>query len=232
MDAEYDESQLAQAFDNILLNAKQAMPSGGLLRIVGRNVTAKVAPAPELEPGHYVKLSFVDHGPGISAAILPRIFDPFFTTKSEGSGVGLTATYAILKKHNGHIEVESQPGAGATFHVWLPAVNERARSPHPAPREIKKGRGLVLVMDDDDIVRHVAGSMLTHLGYEPIPTCDGAEALERTSAAARRGQAAQRSHVGPHRPFRHGWTRNRRTPCERSCPSCRSSRRAAIPTIR
>ena len=186
--AEYDESQLAQAFDNILLNAKQAMQSGGLLRILGRNVLAKVAPAPELEPGRYVKLSFVDRGPGISAAILPRIFDPFFTTKSEGSGVGLTATYAILKKHNGHVEVESRPGAGATFHVWLPAVTERASSARPAPREIKKGRGLVLVMDDDDIVRHVAASMLTHLGYEPISTCDGVEALERTSALLAEGK--------------------------------------------
>ncbi|HEY0462695.1 MAG TPA: PAS domain S-box protein, partial [Polyangiaceae bacterium] len=126
--AEYDANQLAQAFDNILINAKQAMPSGGPLRIFGRNVLASTGPAPELEPGRYVKLSFVDAGPGISAAILARIFDPFFTTKSEGSGVGLTATYAILKKHGGHIEVESQPGKGATFHVWLPAVVEQASS--------------------------------------------------------------------------------------------------------
>src|SRR6185369_9034050 len=99
-----------------------------------------------------------DGGPGISPAILGRIFDPFFTTKIEGSGVGLTASYAILKKHDGHIEVESPPGDGTTFHVWLPAVVEPATGVRPASRE-PKGRGLVLVMDDDDIVRHVAGSM-------------------------------------------------------------------------
>lgn len=186
--AEYDANQLAQAFDNILINAKQAMPSGGTLRILGRNVLAKTGPAPELEAGRYVKLSFVDRGQGISSAILPRIFDPFFTTKSAGSGVGLTATYAILKKHNGHIEVESPAGDGATFHVWVPAAVEQASPARPAPRELKSGRGLVLVMDDDDIVRHVASSMLTHLGYQPIATCDGSEALERTRALLAEGK--------------------------------------------
>jgi len=186
--AEYDENQLAQAFDNILINAKQAMPSGGTLRILGRNVTSKVGPAPELEPGRYVKLSFVDGGTGIPAAILERIFDPFFTTKSEGSGVGLTATYAIVKKHEGHIEVESKPGNGATFHVWIPAVVEQATSIRPALRALKDGHGLVLVMDDDDIVRRVASSMLTHLGYQPIATCDGSEALERTRSLLAEGK--------------------------------------------
>jgi CheY-like chemotaxis protein len=85
-----------------------------------------------------------------------------------------------LKKHDGHIEAESLAGDGATFHVWLPAVVEQASSVRPASRELKSGRGLVLVMDDDDMVRHVAGSMLTHLGYEPVSTCEGTEALERT----------------------------------------------------
>lgn len=188
--AEYDANQLAQAFDNILINAKQAMPSGGTLRIVGRNVVAEAGPAPELEPGRYVKLSFADAGPGISDAILGRVFDPFFTTKSEGSGVGLTATYAILKKHDGHVEVESPAGNGATFHVWLPAVLQPGdgNDAQPAPRELKSGRGLVLVMDDDDMVRQVAGSMLSHLGYEPVPSCDGLEALERTRALLAEGK--------------------------------------------
>ena len=186
--ADFDPNQLAQAFDNILINAKQAMLAGGTLRILGRNVLAEQGPAPELAPGRYVKLSFVDGGPGISAAILQRIFDPFFTTKSEGSGVGLTATYAILRKHDGHIEVESQAGSGATFHVWLPAVVEQASSAEPALPKLKSGRGLVLVMDDDDMVRQVAASMLAHLGYEPVPTCEGGEALERTRALLAEGK--------------------------------------------
>jgi PAS domain S-box-containing protein len=186
--AEFDRNQLAQAFDNIVINAKQAMPSGGTLRISGRNVVAELGPALELAPGRYVKLSFADRGPGISTAILGRIFDPFFTTKAEGSGIGLTAAYAILKKHDGHIEVESRPGDGTTFHVWLPATVEHAASVQPGSFDTKGGHGLVLVMDDDDMVRHVASSMLVHLGYEPIPTCDGSEALDRARALLAEGK--------------------------------------------
>jgi PAS domain S-box-containing protein len=186
--AEFDSNQLAQAFDNLVINAKQAMPSGGTLRILGRNVLAEQGPALELAAGRYVKLSFADHGPGISAAILQRIFDPFFTTKAEGSGIGLTAAYAILKKHDGHIEVESRVGTGATFHVWVPATAEPAAQLAPAPGETPGGQGLVLVMDDDDMVRHMASSMLAHLGYEAIATCDGSEALERARALLSEGR--------------------------------------------
>jgi signal transduction histidine kinase/CheY-like chemotaxis protein len=185
--AEYDRNQLAQAFDNILINAKQAMPSAGTLRIVARNVEAATGPALDLRSGRYVKISFSDAGPGIPTALLPRIFDPFFTTKAEGSGVGLTAAYAILKKHDGHIEAASRLGQGATFHVWLPAVLEQATSVRAPAIDVAKGQGVVLVMDDDDMVRHVACSMLRHLGYDPISTCDGSEALQRARALLAEG---------------------------------------------
>jgi signal transduction histidine kinase len=187
-DAEFDSNQISQAFDNILINAKQAMPAGGTLHIRGTNVACKQGPALDLASGRYVKLSFADRGPGISTAILERIFDPFFTTKALGSGIGLTAAYAILKKHDGHIEAESQPGAGATFHVWLPATVDQPRKAQSGPRHAPVGQGLVLVMDDDDIVRRVAGGILRHLGYEAILTCDGAEALERTRALLAEGK--------------------------------------------
>jgi len=187
-DAEFDSNQIAQAFDNILINAKQAMPNGGTLHIRGRNVSAAQGPALELAPGRYLKLSFTDQGPGIAGAILERIFDPFFTTKALGSGIGLTAAYAILKKHDGHIEAESRPGAGATFHVWLPATLDQPRAVPPKPQHSPGGRGLILVMDDDDIVRRVAGGILKHLGYEPVLTCDGNEALERTRALLAEGK--------------------------------------------
>jgi len=186
--AEYDSNQLGQAFDNLLINAKQAMPNGGKLRIIGRNVEVADGPRPELEAGRYVKLSFVDDGPGIAPAIMARVFDPFFTTKAEGSGVGLTAAYAILKKHDGHIDLESRPGEGATFHVWLPAVLPASEATAPKAAAVTSGRGLVLVMDDDDIVRHVAGNMLAHLGYTPILTSEGSEALERTRALLAEGK--------------------------------------------
>jgi PAS domain S-box-containing protein len=187
-DAEFDSNQLAQAFDNIVINAKQAMVSGGTLRVSGKNVIAEQGPAPELPAGRYVRLAFTDQGPGIPSAILGRIFDPFFTTKAAGSGIGLTAAYAILKKHDGYIEVESQAGSGTTFHVWLPAAAESAPSVIPNPFETKRGHGLVLVMDDDDMVRRLACSALEHLGYEPIPTCDGAEALARTRSLLDEGK--------------------------------------------
>ncbi|HEX2671525.1 MAG TPA: response regulator, partial [Polyangiaceae bacterium] len=115
------------------------------------------------------------------------IFEPFFTTKAEGSGVGLTATYAIVKKHDGHIDVESRAGEGAAFHVWLPAVLDSTNDVRTASPELKRGRGLVLVMDDEDMVRHLTGTMLTRLGYEPILTSDGADALARTRALLESG---------------------------------------------
>jgi CheY-like chemotaxis protein len=164
------------------------MPSGGTLRVSGQNVVAEQGPALELAPGRYVKLSFADQGPGISSAILQRIFDPFFTTKVEGSGIGLTAAYAILKRHDGHIEVDSRPNEGATFHVWLPASAANAPGSPPAARDAELGHGLVLVMDDDDMVRRMTASMLTHLGYEPIATCDGAEALRCARALLAEGK--------------------------------------------
>lgn len=186
--ADFDGNQLAQVFDNLLINAKQAMPNGGTVRILGRNWDAKQPPAPGLVAGRYVKLSFIDQGHGIAPAVLERIFDPFFTTKAEGSGLGLTAAYAILKKHQGSIEVESTPGKGSTFHVLLPAANVKPEPSGPPKRTVKPGEGLVLVMDDDDMVRRVAGSMLAHLGYEPIPAADGSEALERTRTLLAEGK--------------------------------------------
>jgi PAS domain S-box-containing protein len=187
--AEFDGNQLSQAFGNLIINAKQSMPAGGMLRIVGRNVELlEGAPGP-LKPGRYVKLSFIDQGIGIAPAIVERIFDPFFTTKVEGSGLGLTTTYAILKKHDGDVQVESKQGYGATFHVWLPASASAAVTPvAPAAREAPRGKGLVLVMDDDEMVRRVAGSMLARLGYEPILTNDGTHALVRTRSLLEEGK--------------------------------------------
>jgi two-component system, cell cycle sensor histidine kinase and response regulator CckA len=176
--AEFDGNQLSQAFGNLIINAKQSMPAGGTLRITGRNIELFHSAASVLKPGRYVKLSFADQGNGVAPGILERIFDPFFTTKAEGSGLGLTSTYAILKKHDGNVEVESKQGQGATFHVWLPAaIGKLETPPPPAARETLRGHGLVLVMDDDATVRRVAGNMLARLGYEPILTSDGAHAL-------------------------------------------------------
>ncbi|RYZ04875.1 MAG: PAS domain-containing sensor histidine kinase [Myxococcales bacterium] len=178
--AEFDATLLSQAFNNLLINAKQAMPKGGAVRVVARNVELASPPEPGLPPGKYVSLRFVDEGPGVPPDIAERIFEPFFTTRPEGSGVGLTAAYAIMKKHQGHLEVELGVEPGAAFQVLLPAAPETKPDVAPARRAPKQGQGMVLVMDDDDMVRRVTASMLAHLGYEPIPTSHGTEALQRT----------------------------------------------------
>ncbi len=188
--AEFDGNQLSQALGNLIINAKQAMPAGGLLRISARNIELFESSPGPLAAGRYVKLSFADQGGGVEPAIVDRIFDPFFTTKAEGSGLGLTTTYAILKKHDGNVEVDSPPGAGATFHVWLPASIDVAKAPPSPPIvEARRGKGLVLVMDDDEMVRRVAGSMLARIGYEPILTNDGTQAVTRVRALLDEGKS-------------------------------------------
>ena len=117
------------------------------------------------------------------------IFDPYFTTKHKGSGLGLASAYAIIKKHHGHIAVESKPGVGTTFHIYLPAV-ERQVTPQPEEdRNLLVGTGKILVMDDEEIVREVLGRLLPRLGYEAEFAGDGGEAIEMFVQAHGSGQA-------------------------------------------
>src|SRR3989339_572863 len=119
---EADEYQLSSAMENILINASQAMPLGGTIFLSACNVPAEKVPSPRAAEGPYVMISFQDQGIGISKEVLPHVFDPFFTTKQQGnSGLGLTTAYSILRKHNGHIEAQSEPGRGTTITLYLPA---------------------------------------------------------------------------------------------------------------
>jgi PAS domain S-box-containing protein len=123
--AEVDEAQITQVIENVVINARHAMPEGGLVEIMVKNITVK----PELElpvsKGKYVEISVTDHGIGISEDHLGKLFDPFFTTKQDGSGLGLSITYSIIHKHNGNITAESELGKGSTFRIYLPAYNEK-----------------------------------------------------------------------------------------------------------
>jgi CheY-like chemotaxis protein len=126
---------------------------------------------------------------GIPAEHLPRIFDPYFTTKHKGSGLGLASTYAIIEKHHGHIAVESKPGIGTTFHIYLPAVDQQV-TPHPKEdMELLVGKGKILVMDDEEMVREVLGRLLARLGYQAEFSKDGGEAIEIFVQAHGSGQA-------------------------------------------
>jgi CheY-like chemotaxis protein len=150
----------------------------------------KVAPPgrPGLNAGDYVQISIADPGTGIKAEHLARIFDPYFTTKANGSGLGLAAVYSIVKKHHGHIDVESESGVGTTFRVWLPALRARIA---PVTIETKPQNlpmtGRVLFMDDEAIIRQMATLLLKRFGLDVECAADGAEAIEKYRLARAAG---------------------------------------------
>ncbi|ODS33451.1 MAG: putative two-component sensor kinase [Candidatus Scalindua rubra] len=120
-----DKGQMKQVINNIIINAKQAMPEGGTIRVRAENINVTVEDSLLLNEGKYVKVTIEDQGTGIPHEYLQKIFDPYFTTKQKGSGLGLATTYYIIKKHEGHISVKSEIGAGTTFSIYLPASHEK-----------------------------------------------------------------------------------------------------------
>ncbi|OPY79488.1 MAG: Sporulation kinase E [Syntrophorhabdus sp. PtaU1.Bin153] len=180
---EGDEAQIRQVIHNIVLNSKEAMPDGGTIKIGATNVTLGSEDSILLPHGHYVKISVEDEGMGIKEEDLPRIFDPYFSTKGmgarKGMGLGLAVVYSIVKKHNGHITVQSLPGQGTTVHIHLPAHSEPtvlAESPK-ASESGDRPRGRVLFMDDEEYIRDIGGRLILHLGYHVTTAGDGAEAV-------------------------------------------------------
>jgi PAS domain S-box-containing protein len=184
---EADPGQIGQVFQNLVINAIQAMPTGGLIKIRGENLEVAAGSELPLETGRYVKISIQDEGIGISAELLPRIFEPYFTTKQKGSGLGLATSYSIIKNHNGHISVESELGIGTMFKVYLPASDQKVIQQPEEERELLPGNGKILVMDDEAMVREVLGNMLLSLGYEVKYAEDGAKAIELFSQSKKSG---------------------------------------------
>jgi len=172
-----DKDQIAQVIDNIVINAQQAMPDGGTIEISAANLSFKEKEHPPLSGGDYVRVSIKDAGIGIPKEILPRIFDPFYTTKLKGHGLGLTTCYSIINRHGGCIDVESRPGKGSTFHVYLPASLEAA-SAKAASVATHKGSGTIIVMDDEAVLRDTFRQMLELMGYSVICKHDGREAVD------------------------------------------------------
>jgi nitrogen-specific signal transduction histidine kinase/ActR/RegA family two-component response regulator len=156
---EADEGQLSQVIHNLVLNAVQAMPEGGTLRIVADQVRSVTTRKP------VVKISVTDSGVGIPEHDLPRIFDPYFSTKQTGNGLGLATCYSIITRHGGTISVESKVGQGSTFLVTLPALELGGATESEMRSETACGRGRILVMDDEAPVREIAKAMLESLGY-------------------------------------------------------------------
>ncbi|MBK7974779.1 MAG: PAS domain S-box protein [Deltaproteobacteria bacterium] len=184
-----DPSQIEQVILNLVVNAKDAMPHGGTLRIELTNVeldSAAVAAFPNAEPGSFVRLSVIDHGCGMDRATQARIFEPFFTTKPEGhgTGLGLATVYGIVEQSRGHIEVESELGRGTSFRVYLPRIREAGVEPSPAApvREDVGGSETVLLVEDDEVVRRVARQGLEAHGYRVLACESAGEALERMAS--------------------------------------------------
>ena len=188
--AEVDPGQFSQVVSNLVLNAAQAMAGGGQIDVRADNVTGASPSGSRLPAGDWVRLRVRDHGPGIRHEVRDRIFEPFFTTKPQGTGLGLALSHSIVRRHDGWIGVESEPGQGTTFEVWLPASPAGRVEPAPPSRSVTGPRlaGRVLVMDDEEIVREVAMAMLRHLGCEVVATACGAELVATYRAALEAGR--------------------------------------------
>ena len=176
---EIDEGQVSQVISNLVINANQAMPEGGIISIAAENMTVGKGANLPLKQGKYVKITVADHGEGISPENLPKIFDPYFSTKQAGSGIGLATSYSIIRRHRGLVTVESVLGDGTTFYIYLPASDAKSVAQGSEVTGLTKGKGRILVMDDEEIVREVVEQMLVYLGYEVVFVADGSQAIER-----------------------------------------------------
>jgi PAS domain S-box-containing protein len=182
-----DRGQVEQVLLNLAVNARDAMPTGGVLRIETRNVVLTPENALRhghpLRPGMYVRVAVADTGAGMPPEVLTRVFEPFFTTKpvGQGTGLGLSTVYGIVKQSGGYVSVDSEVGKGTTFSIYFPAAGNQADDA-PAPERLERapaaGTETVLVVEDDEAVRELALRVLRSRGYRVLEACDGENALE------------------------------------------------------
>ncbi len=182
-----DAAQLQQVLLNLSANACEAMGQSGVLSLTTANRTLTERDcllSAEARPGRFVEVTVSDTGGGMSAEVLGRLFEPFFTTKQPGraAGLGLAVAYGIVKAHNGWISVQSEPGRGSTFRIYLPTTVSGVLPRPEAPLAVGSGSGCVLVVDDEDLVRGLAEAVLRRGGYEVLTACDGEEALATYAA--------------------------------------------------
>ncbi|MHC1697306.1 MAG: PAS domain S-box protein [Geobacteraceae bacterium] len=177
---EADEGQLCQVINNLIINAGQAMPNGGTVRVEAGNSRLSSAEVPPLAAGDYLLVSVIDQGTGIAPEYLDKIFDPYFTTKESGSGLGLTALYSIVRKHHGQVLVSSDIGVGTAFRIYLPACPEKEGGlPAPkdkAPLTVSTSGAFILVMDDELPIRELSEEMLRLIGCR-VESCSCGEEL-------------------------------------------------------
>jgi PAS domain S-box-containing protein len=176
-----DQGQLEQVILNLAANARDAMSHGGVLTIKLSNYSSTGA-TPQIPQGDYILLSVGDTGIGMDLETQSRIFEPFFTTKRSGSGLGLSTVYGIVKQSGGHITVESEPGAGSTFNIYLPRIAERRMAECPREKGEKPvplhGHETVLLVDDEDELRNAMAEFLENTGYQVLKAANGKQAIE------------------------------------------------------
>lgn len=177
-----DKAQINQVIQNLVVNADQAMVNGGVLRISCQNTKGSTGKIPGLKDDYYVKVIVQDSGFGIPPEEIGKIFDPFFSTKvkdaNKGSGLGLSIVHSVISKHDGVISVDSKIGKGTTFTIYLPASVGEIASRDLAQETLVKGKGRILVMDDEEIIRNVVTDMLNYIGYDVVTAKDGSDAVD------------------------------------------------------
>lgn len=183
-----DENQISQAVNNIIINAKESMPQGGSILITAEVIELDTEKPFHFRTGKYIKLSLKDQGIGIPKEFLPRVFEPFFTTKKDHEGLGLTTTYSVIKKHNGYISIQSQPGAGTTIIIYLPIARADISQEETGAMAYPTGRGRVLVMEDEGLVQTVIARMLDQCGFDADFAKNGEETLEFYARAIESGK--------------------------------------------
>ncbi len=177
--ADIDASQISQVIQNLVINAKQAMPGGGRLEITCANVSKKPDDPLPLAEGLYIRVTVRDQGAGMSADTLGRIFDPYFTTKETGHGLGLAICHSIIRRHGGCITVTSEAGRGTEFTFYVRATRKGPARGTAATAGDGPACGRILVMDDDPLVGESTRRMLEHLGYQVTLVADGRDAVAR-----------------------------------------------------
>jgi two-component system cell cycle sensor histidine kinase/response regulator CckA len=188
--AEVDAGQITQVVQNLVINADQAMPEGGVITLEAENIRLAAGEVGPLPAGPYIRLRVADTGVGIPERYLGRIFDPYFTTKQKGSGLGLTMCFSIVQKHGGHITVDSKVGQGTTFAIYLPAYTAADATPHGdgSTEAPAAAGGRVLVMDDEATILNLTRRMLEYAGYEVETAADGEAAVRAFSRAQQEGR--------------------------------------------
>jgi PAS domain S-box-containing protein len=192
--AEVDAGQIEQVVNALMLNAREAMPQGGTVRVRARNIVFQENMSAPLPSGRYVKVTISDRGPGIPDELRTKIFDPYFTTKPTATGLGLAISYSVVKKHGGLLVLENSSAEGAVFAFYLRA-SESAANAGPEPRAANRpyhyNHQRILVMDDEEAIRDLTSQLLGTLGYEVTAVPDGLEAVRLYERALRRGEQFQ-----------------------------------------